>query len=159
MCLLQPTDYEEDSEEFFRSVCNYLGAKVIFKDNGQYTLGDLLPEAMNRYKYILKEAKNSANSWNKPDEIYNLVNIEKNSKEIFNRTNAENWAVNANVHYNKWTDFTLEDFKPVVESFQDLYTVFKCDNCDGLLYLTMNGPHPEAMKCKCGSNNWNLRKK
>ncbi|MEN6290416.1 MAG: chromosome segregation protein SMC, partial [Methanobacterium sp.] len=89
-------------------------------------------------------------------EYEKLVALEKTSAEIFNRTNSENWAVNANVHYNKWADFTLADFKPVVETFQDLYSVFRCDNCNGLLHLTMNGPKAEAIRCNCGNVNWNL---
>uniref|UniRef100_UPI002491BB5D chromosome segregation protein SMC n=1 Tax=Methanobacterium formicicum TaxID=2162 RepID=UPI002491BB5D len=146
------------SEEYFRTVCNSLGAKVKFKDNGEYTLGDLLPEAINRYKTLINMAKDSANSWNKPEEVHRLVAIERSSKEIFNRTNAENWAVNANVHYNKWVDFNLNDFKPVVSAFSDLYSVFVCEECGNMLHLSLNGNHEEAVRCKCGSVNWNLNK-
>ena len=146
------------SEEYFRTVCNSLGAKVKFRDNGQYTLGDLLPEAISRYKTLINTAKDSANSWNKQEEVQRLVEIEKNSKEIFNRTNAENWAVNANVHYNKWTDFNLNDFKPVVSAFSDLFSVFVCDDCGTMLHLSLAGNKEEAVRCKCGSVNWNLIK-
>ena len=146
------------SEEYFRTVCNSLGAKVKFKDNGEYTLGDLLPEAINRYKTLINMAKDSANSWNKPEEVHRLVAIERSSKEIFNRTNAENWAVNANVHYNKWVDFNLNDFKPVVSAFSDLYSVFVCEECGNMLHLSLNGNQEEAVRCKCGSVNWNLNK-
>jgi len=146
------------SEEYFRSVCNALGAKVKFKDNGQYTLGDLLPEAISRYKALLNTAKDSANSWNKQEEVHRLVEIEKNSKEIFNRTNAENWAVNANVHYNKWVEFNLNDFKPVVNSFSDLFSVFVCDDCGTILHLSLDGNKEESVRCKCMSVNWNLDK-
>lgn len=146
------------SEEYFRTVCNSLGAKVKFRDNGQYTLGDLLPEAISRYRTLINTAKDSANSWNKQEEVQMLVEIEKNSKEIFNRTNAENWAVNANVHYNKWTDFNLNDFKPVVSAFSDLFSVFVCDDCGTMLHLSLDGNKEEAVRCKCGSVNWNLNK-
>jgi len=146
------------SEEYFRTVCNSLGTKVKFKDNGQYTLGDLLPEAIKRYKTLINTAKDSANSWNKPEEVHRLVEIEKNAKEIFNRTNAENWAVNANVHYNKWTDFNLNDFKPVVVAFSDLFSVFVCGDCGTMLHLSLDGNKEEAVRCKCGSVNWNLIK-
>lgn len=73
-----------------------------------------------------------------------LSALAKTSKRIFDRSNAENWAVNMNVYYNKWMEFTMEDFKPVVEAFKELYSLFKYENCDGLLHLTMNGPYPES---------------
>lgn len=144
------------SEEYFRSVCNSLGVKVKFNDNGQYTLGDLLPEAISRYKTLINTAKDSANSWNNQEEVHRLVEIERNAKGIFNRTNAENWAVNANVHYNKWTDFNLNDFEPVVTAFSDLFSVFICDNCGTMLHLSLDGNKEEAVRCKCGSVYWNL---
>ena len=146
------------SEEYFRTVCNSLGAKVKFRDNGQYTLGDLLPEAISRYKTLINTAKDSANSWNKQEEVQRLVEIEKNSKEIFYRINAENWAVNANVHYNKWTDFNLNDFKPVVSAFSDFFSVFICDDCGTMLHISVDGNKEEAVRCKCGIINWNLIK-
>jgi len=147
------------SEEYFRTVCDALGAKVKFRDNNQFTLGDLSPPAINRYKKLINTAKDAANSWNKQEEVSKLVSIEKGSKEIFNRSNAENWAINLNVHYNKWPDFTLNDFKPVVGAFEDLYSVFVCDNCGGMLHLSLDGNTEEAVRCKCGSVNWNLNKK
>nr|WP_243687941.1 hypothetical protein [Methanobacterium formicicum] len=93
------------------------------------------------------------------EEYDRLVALEKSSGEIFSRTNSENWAVNANVHYNKWADFTLSDFKPVVESFTDLYSVFKCDKCEGLLHVNVNANKVEAVRCNCNSFNWNLKGK
>ncbi|CEA14171.1 AAA family ATPase [Methanobacterium formicicum] len=147
------------SEEFFRSVCNSLRAEVKFRDNGQYELGDLLPPALKTYKNYLKKAKKAARSWDDNEEYDRLVALEKSSGEIFSRTNSENWAVNANVHYNKWADFTLSDFKPVVESFTDLYSVFKCDKCEGLLHVNVNANKVEAVRCNCNSFNWNLKGK
>lgn len=146
------------SEEYFRAVCNALKAPVKFKDNGQYELGDLLPAALSTYKKLLKEAKETAQYWGNDEVFQKLNKLDKYSGLIFNRTNAENWAVNANVHYNKWSDFNINDFKPVVEAFDDLFSLFKCDNCHGLIHLSLQGTTQEAVRCNCGKFNWNLRR-
>ncbi len=44
--------------------------------------------------------------------------------QIYARTGAEQWAVNANVHYNNWSNFTATDFRPVVEAFPDVHGLF-----------------------------------
>lgn len=147
------------SEEFFRLVCDSLQAPVKFKESGQYELGDLLPAALGSYNKLLKKAKSAARSWENFDELSRLEEIENNSKEVFNRRNGEQWAINANVHYNEWADFDLNDFEPVVEAFQDLFRVFQCENCEGMIHVSMRGNNAEAVRCNCGSFNWNLNRK
>ncbi|MCK9151817.1 AAA family ATPase [Methanobacterium alcaliphilum] len=147
------------SEEFFRAACNSLGASVTFKENQRWELGDFLPAALTSYKSLLKSAKVAANSWNNQDEVMRLKNIDDNSKEVFDRSNAEQWAVNINVHYNNWANFSVEDFRPVVDAFHDLFGVFQCNDCGGVLHLTKNGLNAEAVRCNCGGVNWNLVKK
>ncbi|MDI6723120.1 MAG: AAA family ATPase [Methanobacterium sp.] len=147
------------SEEFFRLVCDSLQAPVKFKESGQYELGDLLPAALGSYNKLLKKAKTASRSWENFDELSRLEEIENNSKEVFNRRNGEQWAINANVHYNEWADFDLKDFEPVVEAFQDLFRVFQCENCEGMIHVSMRENTPEAVRCNCGSFNWNLIRK
>ena len=143
------------SEEYFSQVCAALNAPVRFKFNGQYELGDLMSGAMSEYKRQIKHAKTAARFWENYDEMERLRDTEEYSKNIFDRTNMERWAVNPALHYNQWADFTAQDFKPVVETFHELFSIFICDNCGTLLHL-VNGPRPEAVKCNCGNINWNL---
>ncbi|MDO9044570.1 MAG: AAA family ATPase [Methanobacteriaceae archaeon] len=147
------------SEEFFRTTCNSLGAKVTFKENQRWELGDFLPAARGRYNDLLKKAKIAADSWKNQKEVMRLKAIEANSKNAFNQSQIEQWAVNINVHYTNWANFSVEDFRPVVDSFQDLFGVFQCDNCGGVLHLSKNGQDLEAVRCNCGGVNWNLVKK
>ena len=147
------------SEEYFSLVCSALHAHVKFKFNGQYELGDLLSGAMSSYKRQLKQAKTVARSWENYDELERLTEIEDYSKDVFGRINMERWAVNPAVHYNQWADFTPQDFKPVVDSFQDLFGMFQCEKCGTLMHLVMDCATAEAVKCNCGSVNWNLRGK
>ena len=147
------------SEEFFRTVCNSLGAPVTFKENQRWELGDFLPAAKGRYNDLLKKAKIAADSWKKQEEVMRLKAIENNSKNAFNQSQVEQWAVNINVHYNNWANFSVEDFRPVVDSFYDLFGVFQCDDCGGVLHLSKNGQDLEGVRCNCGGVNWNLVKK
>lgn len=147
------------SEEYFSLVCSALQAPVKFKFSGQYELGDLLSGALSAYRKQLKQAKTSARSWEKYEELERLTEMENYSKSVFGRINIERWAVNPAVHYNQWADFTIEDFKPVVDSFQDLFSIFQCEVCGTIVHLVMNEATPEAVKCNCGSLYWNLKGK
>ena len=145
------------SEEYFSQVCSALHAPVRFNLSGQYELGDLLSGAMAEYRSELKHAKEAANSWGKTDELERLKEIDEFSRNVFTRLNMERWAVNPALHYNQWADFTPQDFKPVVDIFRDLFSIFQCNKCGTLLHLVINGPRPEAVKCNCGEVNWNLK--
>ena len=145
------------SEEYFSQVCSALHAPVRFNLSGQYELGDLLSGATAEYKRELKHAKEAANSWGNTDELERLKEIDEFSRNVFTRLNMERWAVNPALHYNQWADFTPQDFKPVVDIFRDLFSIFQCNKCGTLLHLVINGPRPEAVKCNCGEVNWNLK--
>ena len=95
---------------------------------------DFLPAALKSYRNLLKSAKVAADSWNNHEELDKLKKVERYSKEVFRRSHAESWAVNINVHYNKWADFSVADFRPVVTVFYDLFRLFQCDKC-GVLYI------------------------
>ncbi|MFZ0441503.1 MAG: AAA family ATPase [Methanobacterium sp.] len=145
------------SEEYFTQVCAALHAPVRFNLSGQYELGDLLSGAISEYRSELKHAKDAANSWGNDEEMERLIKIDDLSKNVFKRFNMERWAVNPALHYNQWADFTPQDFKPVVDIFSKLFSIFQCDKCGTLLHLVINGPRPEAVKCNCGKVNWNLK--
>ncbi len=147
------------SEEYFGLVCSNLQAPVKYKFSGQNDLGDLLSGALSSYKKYLKQAKTAARSWENYEELDKLKTIEDCSKDVFGRINVERWAVNPAVHFNEWADFTPQDFKPVVDSFNSLFSLFQCDKCGTILHLVMSGGNPEAVKCNCGSVNWNLKGK
>ena len=147
------------SEEYFSQVCASLHAPVRFKFNGQYELGDLLNGAMSEYRSQLKHAKSAARSWENFEELERLKKIEDHSKGVFERINLERWAVNPAVHFNQDNDFTLQDFKPVVDTFRELFSIFQCNKCGTFLHLVINGPKVEAVKCDCGNVTWNLKDK
>jgi len=147
------------SEDFFRAVSDALEAKITFKEDYQWELGDYLPAAMGRYKDLLKIAKASAQSWGNKELFDTYQERDSIRSQIYDRSAAEKWAVNASIHYNNWTTFSESDFRPVIEAFQDLYALFFCAKCGGLLHLTKVDNIPQNVRCNCGEVNWNLVKK
>ncbi len=144
------------SEQFFAAACDSTQAAVIYKMNGRWELGEFLSAAVGQYRSLLAEAKNAANSWNNKDGLEALGVQESRAKQIFDRTQVEQWAVNVNVHYNQWANFSVNDFQPVVEAFQDLYALFVCMRCKAMLHVVSRGPTNESVRCACGQVNWNL---
>jgi hypothetical protein len=147
------------SEQFFGTVCDALQASVLFKLNGRLELGDFLLPAMDKYRDLIKKAQKVAKSWEDNESRINLEERDDIRSQIYKRTFAEQWAVNVNVHYNNWANFSIKDFRPVVEAFQDLYGLFKCSNCGGMLSLATTGMSPVTVRCNCGKVNWNLKEK
>ncbi len=144
------------SEQFFAEVCDALQGEVKYKISNRWDLGEFLPSSIGEYNNLLKIAKKTAQSW-KDDETFEALNDQNDiAKSIFIRTQAEQWAINPNVHYSKWADFSKKDFIPVANAFKDLFDLFKCRECGGLLRLATTGHTPANVRCNCGKVNWNL---
>ena len=126
------------SEQFFAEVCDNLGASVPFNLHGRYELGDLLDAAKSRFSKLERDARAAYASWDdsSPDEI-EIMKAERVA--TYQKLGREQWAVNANIHYNDWAGFEKEDFQPVVDAFKDLFSLFTCSNCGGLIYLVRDG--------------------
>ena len=145
------------SEQFFAEVCDHLYAPVQYKLSNRYQLGDFIFPAMSEFKSLLKQANKAAKSW--ADNGEEIQVLDNKRKEIFTNYDYENWAVNINVHYNEWANFSLNDFRPVVEAYKNLQNLFLCQNCMGILYLTKANNDPDNVRCNCGAVNWNLVQK
>lgn len=144
------------SEAFFRVVCDHLHAPVRYRLNERWELADFLPTAMSRYRDLLKQAKKAAQSWGHQERFSALEVQDSIREQIYARSQVEQWAVNANVHYNNWATFGEKDFRPVVEAFQDLFGLFVCSNCGAELYLTTKETEPVSIRCNCGKVDWGL---
>jgi hypothetical protein len=146
-------------EEFFASVCDALEALVTFKLNSRWDLGDYLPAAMGRYRSLLRQAKSAAQSWGDKERFDMLEEVDSTVGPIYARSGAEQWAVDANVHYNNWINFSKKDFRPVVEAFQDLCGLFLCSGCRAMLRVASTDGAPATLRCGCGKVDWNLVQK
>ncbi len=147
------------AEEFYSMVCDSLQAKVRYRLDGKNELGDFLPSAMSGFRKYLKQAKKASQSWGNEKEFNELNALDSIIRQVYTRSNAEQWAVNANVHYSKWYTFSQNDFRPVVEAFQDLCALFICNKCHSMLRLLTEGPIPKSIQCNCSTVNWNLIEK
>jgi len=147
------------SEAFFAMVCDYLKAQVAYSLAGRWELGDFLPAAIGQYRKLIKQAKKAAQSWGDNYKFEILNELDSTASQVFARCNAEQWAVNANVHYNAWANFSRNDFQPVVDAFQDLYGLFTCNKCGSMLRVATRGTVPVSVRCNCGAVDWNLLEK
>lgn len=147
------------SEAYFAAVCDKLAAPVPYKLSGRHDLGDLMPAAYAQYTNLIRQGKKAANSWGKSDIVSRLDEVHSTAKQIYSRTTAEQWAINPNVHFSRWADFLEKDFRPVVEAFGDLFSLFVCSECGTPLHLTTAGMIPASVRCACGKVEWNLQEK
>jgi len=149
----------EHLEFIFESVCDSLRGQICYRSDARYELGDYVAGAKNAYKSYLKEAKGAANSWNNREALEDLTRMESQINEVIGRTQMEHWGINENVHFNKWADFSKDDFLPIVEAFQDFESFVRCQRCSGLISLMTKGEVASCIKCPCGGVNWNLERK
>lgn len=147
------------SESFFAFVCDSFESQVRFRLDGRNDLGDFLPSAVGAYNSRLRSAKKAAQSWSQQEAFDQLNELASTASQIYQRTLAEQWTVNAAIHFNNWANLGKEDFIPIREAFQDLHALFVCQNCGAVLHLAKQGPQLDALRCGCGQINWNLVEK
>lgn len=146
-------------EHFAKEACDRLRARVEFRGDAQFMLGDLLPNATNALGELLKKAKAAANSWNQNEIIEKVGSLEATFGEAKVKTNHEQWQVNTAVHFNAWADLKKEDFAPVVAAFKAFTASFGCATCGEMYFVTPDRGQKEALRCGCGGLNLNLLQK
>lgn len=147
------------AESFFETVCDALEAPVTYRQNRRWELGNFMSAAFGQFKKLLKSAKSAAQSWGDEEKMKEFQELDSMASQIYTRTLAEQWGVNSTVHYNEWANLTKNDFEPIADSFEDLFNLFLCQTCNGIIRLVKKGMTNEAIKCNCGNVNWNLIKK
>lgn len=139
-------------------VCAAIGASVPLKLDGNYDLGDLLPNAVGRFGDLLKKAEKAAESWGDAD----AQAAAKAARESFDKkkaaSNVEQWMVNKAVHYNEWASFEKADFESVVSAFQELIDCFKCSKCGALLEAQPR-TGAKRLACECSGVSFTLVRK
>lgn len=138
-----------------------LRAKVEYRGDANYDLGDLLPPVLNRWRDRLEKGIKSATHWGNDEARAQLETKLEEAKKLIQRTNAVQWAINKSVHFNEWENFTKAEFEEVVGAFKALLDHVRCPNpnCGGYPYLTPSKGPSEQLRCNCGKININLKTK
>ncbi|MER9095521.1 AAA family ATPase [Mesorhizobium sp. M0700] len=142
-----------------RQLADQLGARPVFRADGNYELGDLLPSVVSRIKDLYGKAADVSQSWGNTDAKDTALELKKALSESSGASNVEQWAVNKAVHYNEWANFGKKDFEPVVTAFKELLECLRCEGCQSWLYVTPRGASPESLRCQCNAVNLNLKAK
>jgi AAA domain-containing protein len=140
-------------------ICHHLKAGVAFRGDGQYQLGDLLPNAIGQFRTLLKDGKVSAQSWSNSSEHAAIDAREKDFAAAAAASLAEQWQTNPAVHYNQWANFRKEDFAPVVVAYRRLLELMFCPKCGSCYAVRPDRGSREGLRCNCGVTNLNLKKK
>jgi hypothetical protein len=141
-----------------RLLADQLSAAVPFRADGNFELGDVLPNVLSRMRSLYAKAAEAAQSWGKNAEKDAAVKRKETLSTSAGAYNVEQWAVNKAVHYNEWANFGRTDFTPVVAAFKELLECFRCETCGSWLYATPRH-NPESLRCPCNETSLNLKPK
>ena len=137
-----------------------LGAKVKFRADGGYDMGELLSSVIARQGELLKQAAKAAKSWGDDEQVKKVEEFQKARTAILTSKGGEEWVVNKAIHYNEWANLSKNDFMPVIRAFKDVLQQFRCakPKCDSWLSVTPRN-EPIDLRCSCGAVRFNLRQK
>lgn len=146
-------------EHFSKEACGRLRTQVEYRGDAQFVLSDLLPNVTHSLGDSLKKAKAAANSWKQSNVLETIGEKEQVFTAAKSKVNADQWQINAAVHFNSWADLQKSDFLPVVAGFKEFVEAFSCKDCAEMYYVTPNRGKKEAFRCGCGATNFNLIEK
>ncbi len=136
--------------EFVASdLADELGAKVHYRADGGYDMGELLSAVIGRQGELLKQAARAAKSWGDSEQIAKVADFQDARNKMLAERDGEQWIINKAIHYNEWADLSKNDFRPVVVAFRQLLQQFRCDKpkCDSWLSIS---PRVSTSASKCG---------
>lgn len=136
-----------------------LRARIEFRGDGHYDLGDLMPHVLKRWRALLEEGEKSATKWKLDDEKAAIATMRGTAKGLIAKTKAEEWAINPSVHFNEWANLQAHEFQEVVDAFKELLEHLRCENpaCKSYLYVSPPRGQPEELRCNCGKTAINLK--
>lgn len=136
-----------------------LRARVEFRGDGRYDLGDLLSPVLKEWKKRLEDGEKSAAHWKQEEKKKAIAAKRVEAKKLIAITNIEQWAINPSVHFNEWANLEKHEFQVVVDAFKALLETLRCENesCKSYLYVLPRKLKAEELRCNCGATNINLK--
>lgn len=147
-----------EAEFFFENVSDFLYAKIPYKGNHQWELGEYASASVSALKTAIERAIKNFKKTKQDDKAKELESSYETAKAIIAKSSIEQWAVNSEVHYNKWANLTKNDFSPVVESFKEVFKIFECSKCHGLLNMErgVGASSTKTVVCNCRNICWDV---
>ena len=135
-----------------------LRARVPYRPDGAYDLGELVAAVKGQHGALLGLAAKAANSWNNDDAREKVEQLKAARRLAVGDQEGEQWAINSMVHFNKWADLSPADFAPVVAAWREVIAFFECTNpaCEALIHVSGPLHNEEALRCECGAYSINL---
>jgi len=136
-----------------------LRARIEFRGDGRYDLGDLLPHVLKEWRRRLENGEESAREWGQKDAQLALAEKRAEARRLIAKTKTEEWAINPAVHFNEWANLQAHELREVVDAFKDLLESMRCTsaNCATYLYVSPRKGKAEEMRCNCGATIINLK--
>jgi recombinational DNA repair ATPase RecF len=143
-------------EASMRHAAGDLRAKVAYRPDADYSLGDLLPAVSGKYKELLGKAARAADKWKNDDQVALTARLEAERKIAVSEHDTESWAINKMVHDNPEYNLTAGEFTHTLKAAQLFLSLFACPSCQQPVRLE---GHPEAtmLRCPCAGVNVNLQ--
>ncbi len=136
-----------------------LRAKIEFRGDGNYDLGDLLPNVLKEWQAWLLKGEKSAEYWDRKEEKELIAKKRATTKELIAKASVEQWAINPSVHFNEWANLQCHEMQEVVDAFRNLLEQMRCQNsnCKSHLHILPRKNDAELMCCNCGETSINLK--
>ena len=145
------------AESFFEQAASRMRARVSYRGDYRWDLGDWMPGVSERYKELLNRARRSARSWQNDELLKELDELESVRVQIMGNVFSEQWDINPSIHWDRWIDLTPKEFLSVSETFQSLIGQLTCPDCGTTLAVASQGTREVAAACDGGHTSWNLQ--
>ena len=137
-------------------VADQLGARLPYRGDFSYDLGELLSAVIGRGGELLGRAAKSANHWKDEGARARVAALKTARSDVLEKCGGERWIMNTAVHYNEWASFTNTELRAVVEAYKELLLQLRCPKCESWLHVTPKKGEPEVLRCRCMALNLNL---
>ena len=137
-------------------VADQLGAKLPYRGDFMYDLGDLLPAVISRGGELLGRAAKSANDWKDGDAKARVAALKTARSDVLKKCGGEDWVMNKAVHFNEWASFTSAELRALVGAYRELLLQLRCPKCESWLHVVPRKGKPEMLRCRCMAFNLNL---
>lgn len=139
-------------------LADLLGAKVRYRGDLSYDLGDLFSAVVGRHGELLKVAAAAAQGWRDQNAEERVAALKQARSDALTAHNSEAWVLNRAIHWNEWATFLPAEFRSVAAAFDAVLGQLRCANpeCESLLYVMPRAGDPETLRCRCATLNINL---